>query len=169
MKLNIYLAVLLFIFCPTAHGQSNSSVWVQKPEISYAGYVDIFYSYDFNEPTTNYRQTFLYNHNRLNLGFIKGSVKHLKYRANIALQAGTYVVDNYAAEPTVLQHIYEGNAGLSLNKKNNLWIDAGIFGSHIGFESAISKDNWTLTRSLLAENSPYYLTGTKLTYNPNEH
>lgn len=174
LKLNIYLAVLLFIFCPTAHGQSESSVWAQKPEISYAGYVDIFYSYDFNEPTTNYRQTFLYNHNRhnefnLNLGFIKGSAKHLKYRANIALQAGTYVVDNYAAEPTVLQHIYEGNAGLSLNKKNNLWIDAGIFGSHIGFESAISKDNWTLTRSLLAENSPYYLTGTKLTYNPNEH
>ena len=68
-----------------------------------------------------------------------------------------------------MQHIYEGNAGLSLNKKNNLWIDAGIFGSHIGFESAISKDSWTLTRSLLAENSPYYLSGAKLTYNPKEN
>ncbi len=28
-------------------------------------------------------------------------------------------------------------------------MDAGIFGSHIGFESAISKDCWTLTRSIL--------------------
>ncbi|MBK8628485.1 MAG: outer membrane beta-barrel protein [Saprospiraceae bacterium] len=28
-------------------------------------------------------------------------------------------------------------------------MDAGIFPSHIGFESAISADNWTLTRSLL--------------------
>lgn len=69
----------------------------------------------------------------------------------------------------LLQHIYESNIGISLNKKNNLWLDAGIFGSHIGFESAISKDCWTLTRSLFAENSPYYLSGTKLTYNPNEH
>lgn len=173
LKLNFYLTISLFIFCLTAHGQTDSSVWSQKPEISYSGFVDIFYAYDFNKPQTNYRQTFLYNHNRhnefnLNLGLLKVSTKHLKYRANLALQAGTYVIDNYAAEPTVLQHIYEGNAGLSLNKKNNLWIDAGIFGSHIGFESAISKDSWTLTRSLLAENSPYYLSGAKLTYNPND-
>ena len=174
LKRNFYLTISLFIFCLTAQGQTDSSVWAQKLEISYSGYVDIFYAYDFNEPKTNYRQPFLYNHNRhnefnLNLGLLKISAKHLKYRANIALQAGTYVMDNYATEQTALQYIYEGNAGLSLNKKNNLWIDAGIFGSHIGFESAISKDSWTLTRSLLAENSPYYLSGAKLTYNPNEH
>ena len=40
----------------------------------------------------------------------------------------------------------------------------GIFSSHLGFESALSKDNWTLTRSLNAENSPYYETGARLTY-----
>jgi hypothetical protein len=34
--------------------------------------------------------------------------------------------------------------------------------SHIGFESVISADCWTLTRSLLAENSPYYETGMRL-------
>jgi hypothetical protein len=34
--------------------------------------------------------------------------------------------------------------------------------SHIGFESAIGADCWTLTRSLLAENSPYFETGLKL-------
>jgi hypothetical protein len=173
LKLNFYLIVTLFILRLTAHGQIDSSVWAQKPEMSYSGYVDIFYAYDFNQPKTNYRQPFLYNHNRqnefnLNLGLIRVSAKHLKYRANIAMQAGTYVMDNYASEQSALQYIYEGNAGISLNKKNNLWIDAGIFASHIGFESAISKDSWTLTRSLLAENSPYYLSGAKLTYNPNE-
>lgn len=36
--------------------------------------------------------------------------------------------------------------------------------SHIGFESAISKDCWTLTRSILAENLPYYEAGTRLSY-----
>jgi hypothetical protein len=52
-----------------------------------------------------------------------------------------------------LKNIYEANVGISLNKKNNLWVDAGVMPSHIGFESAISMDNWYLTRSLLAENS----------------
>ncbi|NJM25133.1 MAG: porin [Bacteroidia bacterium] len=41
---------------------------------------------------------------------------------------------------------------------------AGIFPSHIGFESAVGKDCSTLTRSLMAENSPYYEAGVKLSY-----
>ncbi|OIN55555.1 outer membrane beta-barrel protein, partial [Arsenicibacter rosenii] len=65
----------------------------------------------------------------------------------------------------VMQHIYEANAGVKLSGKRDLWLDAGIFSSHIGFESAVGRDNWTLTRSLVAENSPYYLAGAKLTYN----
>jgi hypothetical protein len=174
LKLKFYFTISLINFCIFANGQTDSSVWAQNPEILCSGYLDVFYAYDFNNPKTNYRQKFLYNHNRhnefnLNLGLIKVSAKHIKYRANIALHAGTYVMDNYSAEPRALQYVYECNAGLSINEKNNLWIDAGIFGSHIGFESAISKDSWTLTRSLVAENSPYYLSGVKLTYNPNEH
>ena len=172
--LNFFLTISLLFSFLTISAQTDSSDWKKLPKVSYSGFVDIFYAYDFNDPQSDYRQTFLYNHNRhnefnLNHGMIKISTKHLKYRANIALHTGTYVNDNYTTEPEALQHIYEGNAGLSLNKKNNLWIDAGIFGSHIGFESAISKDSWTLTRSLLAENSPYYLSGTKLTYNPKEN
>jgi hypothetical protein len=101
---------------------------------------------------------FYFNHNRhnefnLNLGFVKLGLEHSKYRANLALQTGTYSNDNYSAEPGLLKNIFEANVGLSLNKKNNLWIDAGVFASHIGFESAISTDNLTMTRSLLAENS----------------
>ncbi len=173
MKHSLQLIILLFILRLPAYSQKDSSVWTQKPTITYSGYVDVFYAYDFNTPSTNYRQHFLYNYNRhnefnLNLGILKANIKHPKYRANIALHAGTYIVDNYANEPSVLQHISEANAGISINKKNNLWIDAGIIASHIGFESAISKDCWTLTRSLLAENSPYYLSGAKLTYSPNE-
>jgi hypothetical protein len=152
-----------------AHCQTDS---LQKVNLNLLGFVDAFYCYDFNEPETNFRQPFLYNHNRhnevnVNLALIEFNVTHAKYRGSIALQAGTYPNDNYAAEPVTLRNIFEANAGLSLNKKNNLWIDAGIFSSHIGFESAISMDNWTLTRSLLAENSPYYLAGAKLTFTPN--
>ena len=71
---------------------------------------------------------------------------------------------NYAAEPGVLKNIFEANAGYKLTKAKNIWLDIGILPSHIGFESAIGKDNWTLTRSLVAENSPYFESGAKLGY-----
>jgi len=78
--------------------------------------------------------------------------------------AGTYANANLSAEPATLRNLYEANAGIKISKKHDLWIDGGIFGSHIGFESAIGKDCWTLTRSILADNSPYYESGAKLSY-----
>jgi hypothetical protein len=43
-------------------------------------------------------------------------------------------------------------------------VDAGIYLSHIGQESWISRDNPTYSRSLIADYSPYYETGVKLTW-----
>ena len=137
--------------------------------LTISGYAETYYQYDFNKPADNNRPAFIYSHNRhnefnLNLGFIKASYSSDRVRANIALAAGTYMNANYAAEPGVLKNVYEANTGVKLSKKKNFWLDAGIFPSHIGFESAISKDCWTQTRSLLADNSPYYEAGAKLTY-----
>ena len=169
-QLNIIIAL---IFSSLSLSAQVDSTWHQKPQLSISGFADVFYVYDFNQPQGTERQPFLFNHNRhnefnLNLGLVKLDVEHSKYRANFALQTGTYANDNYAAEPGLLKNIFEANIGISLNKKNNLWLDAGVLPSHIGFESAISMDNMTLTRSLLAENSPYFLTGAKLTFNPND-
>lgn len=135
---------------------------------TFSGYVESYYTYDFNKPGDNNRPGFIYSHNRhnefnLNLGFVRGSYTTDKVRGNLAIAAGTYMNANYAAEPGVLKNIYEANAGFKIGKKN-LWLDAGIFPSHIGFESAIGKDNWTLTRSMVADNSPYYEAGAKLSF-----
>lgn len=143
-----------------------------KAKLNFSGFVDAFYAYDFNEPE-GARQPFVFNHNRhnsfnLNLGLLQAEVQHEKYRAVLALQGGTYAEDNYAEEEGMLRNIFEAYAGVSLNKQNTLWLDAGIFSSHLGFESAISEANWALSRSLCAENSPYFLSGAKLTYTPNE-
>lgn len=168
--LNKIIIALLFLI--SAKIAAQDSLWLSKPDVQISGFLDVFYAYDFGRPSTDTRQPFLYNHSRhnefnLNLGFIKLGVNHAKYRAGLALQAGTYPNDNYAAEQGLLKNIFEANLGISLTKKNTLWLDAGIFASHLGSESAISMDNWTLTRSLLAESSPYYLSGVKLTANPN--
>ena len=163
--------LLLLVFL--SHAVYPQSAWLEKPKTTFSGFIDVFYVYDFNKSETVYRQPFFYNHNRhnefnLNLGYLKVSTEHSRYRANLALQTGTYPNDNYAAEPGALKNIFEANAGIALTSKSNLWLDVGIFGSHIGFESAVSIDNWTLTRSILAENSPYFEAGAKLTFSPDE-
>jgi len=145
-----------------------------KKELIITGYAETYYSYDFNKPLANTKAPFLYSFNRnnevsLNLGFIKAAFTSDRLRANLALGTGTYMNANLAAEPGVLKNVYEANAGIKISRNRDLWIDAGIFTSHIGFESAIGKDCWNLTRSIPAENSPYYESGVKISYNsPNQ-
>jgi hypothetical protein len=161
---NILLPLMLL-----GAGIASAQIDTSKSNLSFSGYAEVYYCYDFNEPEDHNRPSFIYSHNRsnefnVNLGFLKAAYNSEKLRANLALAAGTYMNANYAAEPGVLKNIYEANAGIKIAKKKNLWIDAGIFASHIGFESAVSKDCWSLTRSILAENSPYYETGAKVSF-----
>ena len=169
----IIATIALISFYSSSIAQTDS-LWHKPPSIHLSGFMDVFYSYDFNEPGLGKRQDFLFHHNRhnetnLNLGLIQFDVKHEKYRATLAFQTGTYPNDNYASEEGIFQSINQAFVGIALDKKNKLWFDAGIFNSNLGFESALSIDNWTLTRSIAAESSPYFLTGAKLTYKPNEN
>jgi len=141
----------------------------QNTQLSISGYLEAYYLRDFNNPIGNTRPGFVYSHNRtnevnINLALLKAAYETTNTRANLALGVGTYMNANYSAEPGVLKNIYEANAGVRISKKHNLWIDAGIFSSHLGFESAIGKDNWTVTRSIFADNSPYFETGAKISY-----
>lgn len=155
-----------------AYGQEETKN-IEKTKIKVSGYLETYYGYDFNKPVNNNRPGFIYSHNRhnevnLNLAFIKGSYDDGTIRANVALMAGTYSNANMAAEPGVLKNIYEANAGIKLSKTRNLWLDAGIFSSHIGFESAVSKDCWVLTRNISSENTPYFESGAKVSYVTND-
>src|SRR6478736_3247043 len=140
-----------------------------KGVLTWSGYVDVYYAFDSGKPDDHVRPSFIYNYNRanevnLNLGFVKVNYTASNVRANLALMAGTYAQYNYASEQGLLKNVLEANAGVKLSKTKNLWIDAGIFASHIGFESAVNKDCWNLTRSILADNSPYYEAGAKISY-----
>ncbi|MDQ1805757.1 porin [Chryseobacterium sp. CKR4-1] len=166
MKKYIVVGILLGIFFPKA--QSSDSMKL-SPKVKFSAYAELFYTYDFNEPSNHLRQNFLYSYNRhnevnLNLGLVKASYESDHLRANFALMAGTYAQDNMAAEQNALRYVNEANIGIKISKNKNLWIDAGIMPSHIGWESAIGKDNINLTRSLAAENSPYFETGAKISY-----
>lgn len=173
MKKTIMSAAILLSM--TAFAQ-DSTVTAQDPTmgttsstLTFSGYVEGYYSYDFNQPGNNTRPGFLYSHNRhnefnVNLAFVKGSYSADRVRANLAVAVGSYMNANYAAEPATLKNIYEANAGYKLSRTRNWWLDIGVLPSHIGFESAVSKDCWTLTRSLLAENTPFFEGGARLSY-----
>jgi hypothetical protein len=168
IKLTMKVFLLIFLLASTAitvRAQDTTSTG----KLTISGYAELYYSYDFNKPADHNRPPFVYSYNRhnevnLNLGFIKAAYTNNNIRANLALMAGTYTNANLAAEPGVLKNIFEANAGIKLTKKANLWLDAGIFASHIGFESAIGKDCWVLTRGIVSDNTPYYEAGVKLTY-----
>ncbi len=156
------------------YGTVSAQVDTSKSNLSFSGYAEVYYSYDFNQPSNHDRPSFFYSHNRhnefnLNLGFLKASYNTARVRANLALATGTYMNANYAAEPGVLKNVYEANAGVKISEKKNIWIDAGIFASHIGFEGAVSKDCWSLTRSILADNTPYYESGANISYTSDNH
>ncbi|QNL52179.1 porin [Olivibacter sp. SDN3] len=155
----------LMLLATKGFAQTDST----KSPLTFSGYLETYYAYDFGNPSDHNRPGFAYSFNRhnevnLNLGFVKAAYQTDKVRANLALAAGTYMNANLAAEPGVLKNIYEANAGVKISKTKDLWIDAGIFASHIGFESAVGKDCWNLTRSILADNSPYYESGAKISY-----
>lgn len=170
-------AVLILVSCILfiTHVSAQKADSVKTFPLTVWGYADIYYAYDFNEPANHIRNemvngnTHVYSHNMhnqfaLNHGIIGLTYQKERVRGAFAYQTGTYVRANYAAEPTILQGIYEAYAGYQIHSK--LWIDAGIFASHIGAESAISSDNLTLSRSMMADNTPYYETGVKLSYTP---
>jgi hypothetical protein len=160
---------IFLIACILIFTKGNSQDTTKTNSLTISGYLEIYYSYDFSNPPKHKRPSFFYSFNRhnevnLNLGFIKANYTTDNVRANLSLMTGTYSQYNLAAEHPIFQHLLEGNVGIKISKTKNLWMDAGVMTSHIGFESAIGKDCWNLTRSILADNSPYYESGVKMGY-----
>ena len=152
-----------------AHATPDTAVTV-----AFGGFVDSYYAYDFGRPVNFDRpfttQAVRHNEFNVNLAYVEAIVTGGRVRGRLALQAGTSVQSNYAGEPAIgsvsgpslSRFIQEAVAGYQITP--SLWIDGGIFFSHIGEESFISRDNLTYTRSLSAEFTPYYESGVRLVW-----
>jgi hypothetical protein len=148
--------------------------------VTFGGFIDTYYAWDFGRPPTLDRsfaggalfttQPTRHNEFNVNLAFVEARLDGPDLRGRLALQAGTSVQSNYAGEatlgivsgPSLSRHIQEAVGGVRVAPE--LWVDAGVFFSHLGMESWISRDNPTYTRSLVAEYSPYYQSGAKVTW-----
>jgi hypothetical protein len=137
------------------------------PELTTTVFADTYYAHDFNDLPSKERpyttQAYYNEEYTLNLGYISANLKDEQWRARLVSQYGTSVIANYAQEPDEFwRYVQEGFVGYHVAPR--LWIDAGIYLSHIGCESWISAQDITYTRSLIAENSPYYQSGVRATY-----
>lgn len=145
----------------------DSTDYKVKGKVTVEGYLDTYYAYNFNEPETG-DQPYLVSmarHNEININLALLDVKYSssRIRARVAPGFGTYVNANYSNETGSLKNLIEANAGVRLFKNRRIWLDVGVLASPYTNESAISKDHLAYTRSLAAENVPYYLSGAKLT------
>ena len=79
--------------------------------VTFGGFVDTYYAYDFGTPPTLDRsfsggatfttQPARHNEFNVNLAYVEALVSAHRIRGRLALQAGTSVQSNYGAEPTV--------------------------------------------------------------------
>lgn len=132
-------------------------------------YLEAYYGFDFGRPANQERPAYLYSFHRhnepnINLSLIEFNYTSPKFRSDLGVLFGTFSARNYAIEPGILKHLYQAKVGLKLSSKSDTWLDIGIMESHIGFESAKGGTCWTASRSLLAENTPYYSAGIQLSY-----
>ena len=150
------------------------------PVVRFGAFVDGYYAYDAGRPPSRDRsfaggalfgtQPARHNEFNVNLAYADATLAAPRYRGRLAVQFGTSVQANYAAEPRegqvsgpdVQRYLQEATAGYRV--ADRLWVDGGIFFSNMGMEGWVSRDNPTYTRSLVADYSPYYSTGVKLTY-----
>jgi Putative beta-barrel porin-2, OmpL-like. bbp2 len=160
---------LLFSICCMCFARNVYAQQDSLPKFDFSGYAELYYSYEFSYPANSEKPDYSYNHKKhnqpaLNLAFVKANYKSDRFRSNLALMVGNYATYNLSGEPQWAKPLMEANLGMRLLTQKQLWLDAGVMPSHIGFESAVGSDCWNLTRSILAENSPYYESGIKLNY-----
>ena len=166
----VTMAALLLFIATSAHAQAPDTI----TKLKLNGFVDAYYAFDFTRPFDGERryttQPVRHDEANVNLAWIGLSLERSRVHARVALQAGTSVQSNYAGEPRngassgpdLARNIQEAFVGVRLSE--NVWIDGGIYSSYVGLESWSSSDNPTYTRSLVADFTPYYLSGARLTW-----
>lgn len=140
----------------------------QDSSLTINGNVDVMYSWSGNQPR-NHQRSFQTQPSRNDEIIVNHALLAFRYgsddyRLRVALQAGTFAEANYVGADAAWKNVHELSAGARI--ANGLWIDAGIMPSHIGYESMIARDNINVSRSLIADYTPYYEAAVKLTWSP---
>ena len=161
---------------PTAAPSAEPSPEPAGPApIEITGFVDTYYSYNFNKPPGDTQlRNFDTKHNQLSLGLIEVALEQkpteksrVGFRADLDFGPTTELV--HLAEPggaEIFKTFEQGYLSWLAPVGKGLQFDAGKFVTQHGAEVIEAKDNWNYSRSLLfALAIPYYHVGVRATYN----
>lgn len=139
-------------------------VYDSTGKVIISGYIDAYYAY--------------YTDSTNQAGYEKfptEAPKNKQFGLNMILVSGKYISRDFRSTITIfggdcpssawspyLNYVQEANLGFRLYKR--LWIDAGFFRTHIGLESIQPRENMTLSLATTTYFEPYYLSGSKLTW-----
>lgn len=163
--------MVVWAFLAVAFCQAQDTTTQRPSEVQLSGIVEAYAGSSLRSSAERTRPFNGVNFPRteqvsLNLALIQAKWQHDRARAQLGLMWGDYATFNLADEPPTLQMVYEAYAGLALDAKATLWLDAGVFASHIGYETILATDNVCLTRSFASESTPYFNSGARLMYTP---
>ncbi|MBS1651810.1 MAG: outer membrane beta-barrel protein [Bacteroidetes bacterium] len=136
----------------------------ESPKLTIGGYITTYYALYSDTADANNFQKFpttapQSNVFGLNLAQISTKYSSRSLRAISVLQYGDMPRSIWS--PTY-NYIQEANVGIRLLKR--VWIDAGLFRTHIGLESIQPRENITSSIAVATFYEPYYLAGAKLSF-----
>jgi hypothetical protein len=159
---------------------SDSAVLAFFKNTEVSGFVDTYYSYNFNTPATRKagpERTFDVQHNSFSLNlaelsFVKTPTADSRGGFRFDLDYGPTQGIVNAAEPggtQTFQNIGQAYLSYLAPAGGGLQFDIGKFVTPAGNEVIKTKDNWNYSRSLLFTLAiPFYHTGVRATYTVND-
>ncbi|MGV3504875.1 MAG: porin [Adhaeribacter sp.] len=150
-----------------------------KGDFSISGYVDTYYSYNFNDPKSGLNKGRIFDlpHNNFNLGLVQTMLTYtygkskvvadLVYGPNADLGNFTnFISPNAGVKTSSSLAIKQAYINYSITDK--LAFTIGQYGTHIGYEVIDAPLNFHYSLSYLFGNGPFYHTGAKLDYALND-
>ena len=158
------------LFCAASSYAADTAAAAPAPApITWSGFIDAYYSKNFNSPATetNQLRNFDINENQFALSLaelvVQKAASPVGFRMDLDFgPTNDLVQPGNGSTLNVLQQAY---LTAVLPVGSGLTVDVGKFVTHMGNEVIESKDNWNYSRSFLfAYAIPYYHTGIRLTY-----
>ena len=159
---SISIVILVIFSVANSFAQNSDSATIQV-----SGYADAYYAHYMDNISTGNYQQFPSVCPRegfgLNTAMITASYDAEKARGIVSLQFGDIARSAWSGS---FNNIMEAHAGVRLHKK--LWLDGGFFRTHFGTEGLLPKENIASSIALCTWYEPYFESGLRLNYNPND-
>ncbi|MCX6352484.1 MAG: outer membrane beta-barrel protein [Bacteroidetes bacterium] len=169
MKKQIPTLKSAFLFVVILFSTKSFAEQKDSAQLKITGYVDAYYAYYTDSVAVGGYQQFptvspKSNHFGINALCVNFCYDGEKVRAMAGLHYGDIARSSWGT--STFPWVMEAHAGVKLCK--TLWVDAGLFRTHVGAEGLLPKENLASSIAIPTYYEPYYEAGVRLNYNPTE-